>query len=422
MSGRRKVFLQFLRKGETVSVKPLRRTPTIVGSGDACQIQVRGPGIAERHVAFLIEQKRHIVARNLAGAGRLQVAGEDVQRVVLGNGDTVDLGPVQIRVEFRTVQPAPTQLQPPPPPPPEPLLIFELDGERSCVALPPGRHAVGSGHCAIRIDDRGVPAVVGAWLCTPDGAVFYRGLPGGAMDRCREGRVESAGPISMRLTFAGAGLVERTPDGRWAPVDTSAGARSLKERKERRETSAARLAGRLSIDFGIAPAELVPRPAPPQPSIQPWAVAPLLILLAVAVGIGLRRAQSSPAPNPAPVPLAWPTDAPVLLSEAAEPATLSALESTLWRRRAALERCFDDLPEPGVFWVELEVDGTGAVRDAWNHPESTLSHPSLLPCIYNHVVAVAVDPAPVSMLRVAYPIAHTDAGIVVPSPTREARR
>ena len=430
MAPKRRVFLQFLRGGDTLAVKPLKRSPTIVGSGDASHIRIKGPGIADRHVAFLIEDKRHVVVRNLAGPGQVRVDGEKIRRAALDHGASVDLGPVQIRIEIRTPRATTTRLPVPPKPPPAPLLILELNGARTCVALPPGRHAVGSGHCALRVHDPSVPSALAAWFCTPDGAVFHQTLPGGRLDRCVDGRVEAAGALTMRLTFAGSPLVTQAPDGSWEIATVGAGARSARDLQQRRDAERAMLAGRLTVDFDLPPAELLPPPPPaPRKALSPWAAAPLLILVALAAGMGLRRAR---APEPAP-PVAEsssPFDSrdPVVLTESApQPATLAATRATLWRHREAFRCCFDPLVSQdeaanGVLWLSLDIRGDGTVFDAWTHPASTLESDSVETCLHSHLLTMSFPHPERPPLQVAYPFDLVQGRLVVPRPTRSAQR
>lgn len=92
--------IDILRKGEVVRAVPLTRTRLVLGSEEGADLRLKHPAIAVRHLLLEIVQGRYVEAENLAGEGRVLLAGQPVTRARLREGDEVDLGPVVLRLVF----------------------------------------------------------------------------------------------------------------------------------------------------------------------------------------------------------------------------------------------------------------------------------------------------------------------------------
>lgn len=103
--------LDILRKGEVVRQVPLSRARMVLGSEEGADLRLKHPAIAIRHVAIEIVQGRYIEAENLAGEGRVLLAGQSVTRARLREGDELDLGPVILKLVFERKKARPAQTE-----------------------------------------------------------------------------------------------------------------------------------------------------------------------------------------------------------------------------------------------------------------------------------------------------------------------
>lgn len=102
MSGRKVVTPSFeiLRNGGVLKVVPVRKAKLIVGSDTGVDLRLKHSAIAGRHLEIAVVAGRYLEARNLAGPGRLSLAGEPVDVVRLREGDELNLGPVALRLTY----------------------------------------------------------------------------------------------------------------------------------------------------------------------------------------------------------------------------------------------------------------------------------------------------------------------------------
>ena len=102
MSGRKVVTPHFeiLRRGEVIKVVPLHRSRLVIGSEGGADLRLKHPAIAARHLEVGVVQGRYLEARNLAGEGRVLLAGQPMDQARLREGDELDLGPVTLRLTY----------------------------------------------------------------------------------------------------------------------------------------------------------------------------------------------------------------------------------------------------------------------------------------------------------------------------------
>ena len=103
MSGRRVVSPSFeiVRNGDVLKVVPVRKAKLIVGSDPGADLRLKHPSVAGRHIEIAVVGGKYLEARNLAGPGRLSLAGEPVRSVRLREGDELNLGPVSLRLTYQ---------------------------------------------------------------------------------------------------------------------------------------------------------------------------------------------------------------------------------------------------------------------------------------------------------------------------------
>ncbi len=103
MSGRKVVTPSFeiLRKGGVLKVVPIRTRKMLVGSDASVDLRLKHPRIAARHLEIEVVEGRYLQATNLAGDGQVTLDGSPIEVCRLQEGDTLDLGPVQIRLAYQ---------------------------------------------------------------------------------------------------------------------------------------------------------------------------------------------------------------------------------------------------------------------------------------------------------------------------------
>lgn len=434
------------RGGRTLASRPLGATPFVVGSGDGVSLRVKGAGLRERHLVFDLDERRRLKARPEGGA-LLKIGGEAASDCAPRDGDVLDLGSVQIRVEHVAAPPpAPRTVSAPSlprvvVPAPRAFLVLSAPGcKAQRFELPSGRFAVGSGPCAIHLRDASLPVLIGEWFRAPTGSVFYTRHPGEPKLVLR-GQTVRAGRLAMSLEISGG-----PPPGPVAAAPSRA------------------LAEVVSLDFALPPPELLSSPgmpavgapaapaspaaapepeaapapsSPPSRGISPWAVAPLLIALALFVGGRLRGAGSTEAVPAPPEPVAvqtatlaepvWdPARLVVLEDGAPDPAFHQRVHESIWRHRRAHATCFDPLLAAapslsGVLWLEVSVAQDGRLLEIAPKPDSSLSDPAVEECLMAYFAELQYPVPPEPPFAFAWPLRVESGEVRVPEVSRTPR-
>ena len=444
VTNRRRVLLHVERGGRTLASRPLGATPFVVGGGDGVSLRVKGAGLRERHLVLELDERRRLRARP-EGDAVLRVDGASVASCTPKDGDVLDLGPVQIRIEHVAAPPpAPRTVSAPSlprvmVPAPRAFLVLSAPGcKAQRFELPSGRFAVGSGPCAIHLKDATLPVLIGEWFRAPTGSVFYTRHPG-EPKLVMGGQSVRAGKLSMSLEVSGG-----PPPGPVAAAPSRA------------------LAEVVALDFALPPPELLSSPgmpavgapaapsapasptvapepeaapapsSPPSRGISPWAVAPLLIALALFVGGRLRGAGSTEAVLAPPEPVAaqtatlaepvWdPARLLVLEDGAPDPAFHQQVQESIWRHRRAHATCFDPLlaADPtlnGVLWLEVSVAQDGRLLEIAPKPGSSISDPAVEECLMAYFAELQYPVPPEPPFAFAWPLRVGNGEVQVPTP------
>ena len=192
------ILIELLRRGTIARTWTVSRSSARLGSGEACDIRLRGvPGLRALHATLTAGEGGVTVVP--VGNASVLINGVQTDFAVPRPTDVLSFGRMDVRVRWEAAprrQPASTTNQEPPD---APILVVEAPGgRRRTLTLPPGELRIGSRSAQIRLRFPGVRAEHAA-LHTEGGTVTLE---------ARDGRVVRNGLGTRRCVLKRGDVVE----------------------------------------------------------------------------------------------------------------------------------------------------------------------------------------------------------------------